>query len=81
MTVTQEQLEWIVAEVIRRLGAERVVDQNADATLSIDDDLVTLATLDGRTNGVRSVRVSRRAVVTPAVRDDLKQNGIELVRG
>jgi hypothetical protein len=81
MSVTQEQLEWIVAEVIRRLGAERQAVTNDDGVLAIGDELVTLATVEGRMNGVRSVRVTRRAVVTPAVRDELKKNGIELVRG
>lgn len=81
MTVTQEQLEWIVAEVIRRLSAERIAVSVNDGPLAIEENLVTLATLEGRIHGVRSVHVARRAVVTPAVRDELKKNGIELVRG
>jgi hypothetical protein len=81
MTPTQEQLEWIVAEVIRRLGAAQVTDPAANGALVIDDALITLSTLQGRIHGVSSVRVARRAVVTPAARDELRENGIELVRG
>jgi hypothetical protein len=82
MTVTPEQLEWIVQEVIRRL---RAADGHAApppaGELRLSDRVVTLAALQDRLASVRRVVVPARAVVTPAVRDELKQRQIELVRG
>lgn len=83
MTLTQEQLEWIVSEVVRRLrgGAAVAPAQTAASLLSISDRLVTLETLHGKLNGVAQVKVPSKAVVTPAVVDLLKERKIELVRG
>ena len=85
MTLSAKQLEWIVGEVIRRLRAEPTLAAGngsaaAGGALALNDRLVTLTTLRGRLDGVRSVRVPSGAVVTPAVRDELKQRGIELMR-
>ena len=95
MTFTAEQVEWIVLEVIRRLGlAERAAahpqpavahpgpaaaQAGPAAELRLADKVVTLQTLDGRLSGVVRVVVARRAVVTPAVKDALRQRKIELV--
>jgi len=80
MTVTPEQLEWIVQEVIRRL---RAADGNPPAAgdLRLTDHVVTLTALKDRLTSVRRVVVPAKAVVTPAVRDELKSRQIELVRG
>jgi len=80
MTVTPEQLEWIVQEVIRRL---RAADSNPPAAgeLRLTDRVVTLAALKDRLASVRRVVVPAKTVVTPAVRDELKARQIELVRG
>ena len=80
MTVTLEQLEWIVQEVIRRL---RLLDSNLPPTdeLRLTDRVVTLATLKDRLANVTRVSVPPRAVVTPAVWDELKHRKIELIRG
>jgi len=81
-----ELFERIVAEVIRRLLERdvRVVDASAPAQgkteLDLETKLVTLATLRNRLDGVGKLLVERRAVVTPAVVDELKDRGIELVR-
>jgi hypothetical protein len=53
----------------------------APGTLVIDDAVVTLASLDGRLDGVNRVVASSTAVVTPAVRDELRERGITLERG
>ena len=86
MTVTPEQLEWIVQEVIRRLkaaaGDGRVAvgeRSSTTADLRLTDKVITLRSLEGRLDGVSRLVVSPRAVVTPAVKDELKQRKIELV--
>ena len=82
MTVTPEQLEWIVQEVIRRLrAADGQPDQSAGSELRLRDRVVTLAALRDRLASVRRLIVPAKAVVTPAVRDELKARQIELVRG
>jgi hypothetical protein len=81
-------VERIVREVLRRLEAsgERVGD-NGDASatepreLVIAERVVTLERIAGRLGGVRRVVVRSRAVVTPSVRDELRDRKIELVRG
>ena len=60
-------------------GAESTAAESRE--LSVPERLVTLATLRGRLDGVARVVVPRRAVVTPAARDELKQRRIELQRG
>ena len=78
--------EQIVQEVIRRLlqrgvGVGNAVDSTTHATaLEIDDRLVTLATLQDRLDGVGELVVPQRAVVTPAVIDELNDRGIKLMR-
>ncbi len=83
-TIDPELLERIVQEVIRRLMQRgvTVVDGQAKevSELILNEKLVTLATLTGRLNGARRVVVGKRSVVTPAVKDELRQQGIELVR-
>ncbi len=81
-------VEQIVQEVIRRLldrgvgvGAADAVDSPEPNTkLEIEDRLVTLATLRDRLDGVEELVVARRAVVTPAVIDELTDRGISLMR-
>ena len=91
MSFSKEQLEWIVQEVIRRLlnqgvaVGERVgvaVGERSSTTaeLQIDDKTVTLRTIEGKLTGVQQLRVPAQAVVTPAVKDELKQRRITLVR-
>jgi hypothetical protein len=78
--------EQIVQEVIRRLlqrgvGVGDAVVSTPPATeLELDDRLVTLATLQNRLDGVGKLVVARRAVVTPAVIDELNDRGIKLMR-
>jgi hypothetical protein len=85
MTFTEEQVAAIVVEVIRRLG---LIDTNptrqrgsADVSeLTLTEELITTRTIENRLAGVTRLLVSKRAVVTPAVSDELKKHNIELVR-
>ena len=83
--IDPELVEQIVSEVIRRLMDRGVsMTQNGGPTnsneLVIDERVITLATLAGRLSKVGRVIVCNRAVVTPAVKDELKDQGIEMVR-
>ncbi len=79
-----ELVEYIVAEVIRRLRQQGAsianVPKAGNGELVLDNHVVTLATLDRQLTEVRRVVVNTRAIVTPAVKDELKENGVELVR-
>jgi hypothetical protein len=79
MTFDEEQVEWIVAEVMRRLGVATVVAGNGGAELVLKERVVTMRLIEGRLAGVSRLVVPQCAVVTPAVRDELKQRKIELV--
>ena len=83
------QVETIVREVIRRLQADQArapelddlgqSSQSMPGELSIADRLVTLEVLDGKLSGIGRVLVSPRAVITPAARDELRGQGIQIV--
>jgi hypothetical protein len=80
MTLTPEQIEWIVAEVIRRLTATgEAVDSPSKTDFKVAERVVTLRTIEKQLSGVKRVVVQRRAVVTPAVKDELRAKKIELV--
>ena len=76
MTLTKEQIDWIVAEVIRRL---ELVDTTTNCDLRIAERVVTLRTIEKQLSGVKRVVVPQRSVVTPAVKDELRARKIELV--
>ena len=87
MTFTEEQVAAIVVEVIRRL---RLLENNQGvpvferssntADLTITEKLITTRTIENRLAGVTRLLIPPKAVVTPTVRDELKQRNIELVR-
>jgi ethanolamine utilization cobalamin adenosyltransferase len=80
MTYSEEQVEWIVVEVLRRLRVAQP-EQNTVAgekTLRIADRVVTMKVIEGRLSGVDQVVVQKRAVVTPSVKDELRKRKIEL---
>ena len=82
MTYSEEQVEWIVTEVLRRLGVTQSEQRPASihgGELHVADRVVTMRLVAGRLNGVSRLVVPLRAVVTPAVKDELKQRKIELV--
>jgi hypothetical protein len=92
MTFTPEQVETIVLEVIRRLGLletnstrERGTETNptrerGSDELTLKDKVVTMRLVEGRLSGVTRLFVNAKAIVTPAVKDELKQYKVELVR-
>jgi hypothetical protein len=85
MTANQADVERIVVEVIRRLRAmEASAAPAAPAPVGHDlvltERVITMQTIDGRLAGVQRLLVPPKAVVTPAVRDELKKQKIELVR-
>lgn len=50
------------------------------STLHFAERLVTLAALNGKLNGHKQLAVGRKAIVTPAVVDELKRRGVTIVR-
>jgi hypothetical protein len=84
MTFTPEQVESIVLEVIRRLGLLDTNPKrergNVSSDLTLTEKVITMRLVEKRLTGVTRLLVARRAVVTPAVKDELKKHKIELVR-
>lgn len=87
MQLSDEQLEWIVAEVVRRLVEQlRGATQNAEiahaapseAVLRLAERVVTAQALARRLDGVVRVETPARAIVTPAARDLLRERGVAL---
>jgi len=83
MTYTEQDVERIVVEVIRRLGLLSSPGSAAAASgieLTLVERVVTMRSLEGKLKGVARLVVPARAVVTPAVRDELNDRQIELIR-
>jgi hypothetical protein len=82
MTLSQEQLDWIVAEVVRRLNGPSTAPAApmAPQNLQLGERLVTTYTLKGRLADVSQVTVGAKTVVTPAAKDMLNDRGVQLVR-
>jgi hypothetical protein len=80
MTYSEQDVERIVLEVIRRLGLVRSPPPTATNELVVSERVVTMRSIEGKLAGVSRLVITDRAVVTPAVKDDLKQRRIELVR-
>jgi hypothetical protein len=83
-----ELVEYIVREVIRRLTANGQLTATSSSQpvatareLHLTDRLVTLASLQGRLDGVREIITVRNAVITPAARDELTKRRIVLKKG
>jgi hypothetical protein len=82
MTFSEEQVEWIVVEVIRRLGlltSDNGSNTEANGELKLIERVVTMQVVESRLDGVQRVMVRQQAIVTPAVKDELKRRKIELV--
>ncbi len=96
MKLDEDQLEWIVREVVRRLsllcpppprgeglGEGEAPQQDAttsNARLTLTATLITTATLENQLQGVTHVTAPARAVITPAARDLLKDHNIQFTR-
>jgi hypothetical protein len=82
MTFNEEQVEWIVAEVMRRLGmvsAARGASPPGGGDLVLPERVVTMRVIEGRLANVSRIVVGPRAVITPAVKDELRSRKVELV--
>lgn len=90
MNLTATQIEDIVRVVVERLrtGVAAPAVQVAQAKLAeptvgevhLSDRVITLESLKAKLSGAKSIVVHPKAVVTPAVKDILRQQGIRLVR-
>lgn len=87
MNLTEADIDRIVAEVVRRLRAMMAssttspVSGSRETTsgsseLKLSDKVITLQSLKGRLVGVAKVIVTDRAIITPAVKDELKDRKI-----
>ena len=83
MTYSEQDVERVVLEVIRRLGllaSQQPAPSATGTELVLTDHVVTLRSIEGKLAGVTRLVVLDMAVVTPAVRDALNDRSIELVR-
>ncbi len=89
MQPTPSDIEQIIRVVMQRLavagdlmsGIGAIADnEDLDGELVLRDRVITLSTLEGKLSGKKKVRVHPRAVVTPAVTDELRRFKVELVR-
>ena len=88
MNLTAAEIDRIVAEVVRRVRAlaakssTPATSQKPETTgsLNLNDKVITLGTIKGRLEGVSTVIVSDRAIVTPAVKDELRDRKIRWER-
>ena len=93
MPVVEQDVERIVQLVLERLRAagvavqpsavERPQDHEGTAPktrLELMHPVISLATLDGQLGKIEELVVHQRAVVTPAVKDELQQRKIALKR-
>lgn len=83
LTKNTELIEYVVAEVVRRLrqnDARQSGPSVGDCTLDFPERLVTLASLPRCLEGFQCITVMQDAVVTPAVFDELRDRGIRLER-
>jgi hypothetical protein len=78
MTFTEQDVEQIVIEVIRRLGG--LPRATHPKELKLDERVITLRSIEGKLADVKRMLVAANAVVTPAVKDELTAREIELVR-
>lgn len=88
MNLTAAEIDRIVAEVVRRVRALAATSSmpapsqkpETTSSLNLNDKVITLATLKGKLEGITTVIVSDRAIVTPAVKDELRDRKIRWER-
>lgn len=79
MNVTAAEIERMVRDVLSRMTAAAPAP-NPTAALELANRVITLDDVDGRLAEINQLIVAPKAVVTPAVRDVLRQRKISLVR-
>ncbi|MGC3970800.1 MAG: hypothetical protein QM775_26735 [Pirellulales bacterium] len=93
MNVSAAEIERLVREAIARLSAAAPAQESSPKTepakpaalpaadvLEVAAQVVTLAEIDGRLGDKRRLVVGPKAVITPAVRDVLRQRNVTLER-
>jgi hypothetical protein len=83
--VPEHEIEEIVRRVLGRMMASstdvRESVANAEVgTVTLQERVVTLASLQALTKGTHALRLSRNAIVTPAAKDWLNEHRIDIVR-
>lgn len=85
--MNEVDIDAVVREVVRRLMAATATGAAAPSSqsstsdtdcVSVSDKVVTLGLLEGRLTTAKRLLVRRQAVVTPAVRDELRKRNIHL---
>ncbi len=56
------------------------IDPQVSGELTLKDQVITLASLQGRLSGKTRLLVTAKAVITPAARDELRKAGVQLER-
>jgi hypothetical protein len=91
MSTDANQIELLVREVLARM-AQQTKSEPGKATIAMspalpDDvlelmgNVISVQTLEGKLNGIKTVRIRQQAVITPAARDVLRAAKVTLVRG
>ena len=78
MNLESLDIDRIVREIVERLRAE--LEVKPTAVLSLDSHVITMHDLRDKLNGVQQLVIKPNAIVTPLVRDELKEKNIEIVR-
>ncbi len=82
---THSEIEAIVRAVLQRLRAVEVAPAKAPTfsppgEVRLDQRLVTLEDLRDRWDGMKSLQVPTRCIITPAAKDELRQHGVDVQR-
>lgn len=78
MNLTERDIDWIVAEVVRRLLVGQTAGLPTTAT-TVSDNVITLETINKYKQQSELV-VTAKAIITPAAKDELRKRNIRLLR-
>lgn len=88
MNVNPVEIESIVRKVLRTLLAGDLAGSTPQSSsvvvsdeLAIADHVVSASTLEGRLAGMKTLRLLKSAVITPAARDLCRQAKVAIVKG
>jgi len=77
---SEEEIERVVREVVRRLASSDGHATHQTGDLLVSDQVVAISSVEGQLSGITRLIVLPNAVLTPSVRDKLRNNNVELVR-